>query len=247
MYSVHDNQLLGWVSPFGNPRIKVCCRLPEAYRRLTRPSSPSAAKASAGCAYSLDHITQPAMFSHAGPNDRTKVAGNFTCDGTYRHRHASNRAVTLVARRRTIFYFIFGLSIATRQGRTIGVAPPKSDTWLHQKRTVNERLPSRGRTPTQRANIQAAHALFAWMLAFVTSLTRAIGGAEEDRTPDLLCARQVLSQLSYGPFSKRNVQRGMPGELAGRALRCRRLMRLGTAHAYNDALVSPAFGGSGRI
>ena len=26
-----------------------------------------------------------------------------------------------------------------------------------------------------------------------------LGGAEEDRTPDLLCARQVLSQLSYGP------------------------------------------------
>ncbi len=28
------------------------------------------------------------------------------------------------------------------------------------------------------------------------------GGAEEDRTPDLLRARQVLSQLSYGPFAK---------------------------------------------
>ena len=28
------------------------------------------------------------------------------------------------------------------------------------------------------------------------------GGAEEDRTPDLLCARQVLSQLSYGPRGK---------------------------------------------
>ncbi len=26
-----------------------------------------------------------------------------------------------------------------------------------------------------------------------------IGGAEEDRTPDLLRARQALSQLSYGP------------------------------------------------
>ena len=25
------------------------------------------------------------------------------------------------------------------------------------------------------------------------------GGAEEDRTPDLLRARQALSQLSYGP------------------------------------------------
>ncbi len=27
-----------------------------------------------------------------------------------------------------------------------------------------------------------------------------IGGAKEDRTPDLLRARQALSQLSYGPF-----------------------------------------------
>ena len=27
-----------------------------------------------------------------------------------------------------------------------------------------------------------------------------IGGAEEDRTPDLLRARQALSQLSYGPM-----------------------------------------------
>ena len=33
-------------------------RLPEAYRKLQRPSSPSAAKASTRCACSLDHITQ---------------------------------------------------------------------------------------------------------------------------------------------------------------------------------------------
>jgi hypothetical protein len=26
------------------------------------------------------------------------------------------------------------------------------------------------------------------------------GGAKEDRTPDLLRAKQALSQLSYGPF-----------------------------------------------
>ena len=26
-----------------------------------------------------------------------------------------------------------------------------------------------------------------------------VGGAEEDRTPDLLLAKQALSQLSYGP------------------------------------------------
>ena len=30
---------------------------------------------------------------------------------------------------------------------------------------------------------------------------REFGGAEEDRTPDLLRARQALSQLSYGPLS----------------------------------------------
>ena len=36
---------------------KLVCQLPEAYRRLRRPSSPVIAKASTVCAYSLDHIT----------------------------------------------------------------------------------------------------------------------------------------------------------------------------------------------
>ena len=36
---------------------KLVCQLPEAYRRLRRPSSPDIAKASTVCAYSLDHIT----------------------------------------------------------------------------------------------------------------------------------------------------------------------------------------------
>ena len=49
--------LAEWVSPFGHPRIKVCCRLPEAFRRLPRPSSPLTAKASTVCACSLDPIT----------------------------------------------------------------------------------------------------------------------------------------------------------------------------------------------
>jgi hypothetical protein len=38
----HDS---GWVSPFGNLRIKACLPLPGAYRSLLRPSSPSGAKA----------------------------------------------------------------------------------------------------------------------------------------------------------------------------------------------------------
>ena len=41
--------LLEWVPPFGNPRINACLRLPEAYRSLPRPSSPSIAKASTVC------------------------------------------------------------------------------------------------------------------------------------------------------------------------------------------------------
>src|SRR5580658_76493 len=36
---------------------KLVCQLPDAFRRLPRPSSPSTAKASTMCAYSLDHIT----------------------------------------------------------------------------------------------------------------------------------------------------------------------------------------------
>lgn len=38
-----------WVSPFGNPRIKACSRLPMAYRSVPRPSSPLSAKASTRC------------------------------------------------------------------------------------------------------------------------------------------------------------------------------------------------------
>ncbi len=56
MYSVHDTLAGG----FPHSEIlgsKPVCRLPEAYRRLPRLSSPVAAKASTMCAYSLDHIT----------------------------------------------------------------------------------------------------------------------------------------------------------------------------------------------
>ena len=35
-------------------------------------------------------------------------------------------------------------------------------------------------------------------------LEERIGGAEEDRTPDLLTASQALSQLSYGPTRERS-------------------------------------------
>ncbi len=36
-------------------------------------------------------------------------------------------------------------------------------------------------------------------LSLVIAMVKNNGGAREDRTPDLLRARQALSQLSYGP------------------------------------------------
>ena len=49
------------LTPSGFPHSDISgsksgCRLPEAFRRLQRPSSPPAAKASTVCACSLDHI-----------------------------------------------------------------------------------------------------------------------------------------------------------------------------------------------
>ena len=44
--SPRDGKGRRWVSPFGNPRIKACSRLPPAYRSVPRPSSPLSAKAS---------------------------------------------------------------------------------------------------------------------------------------------------------------------------------------------------------
>ena len=50
-------------------------RLPEAYRRLRRPSSPLAAKASTGCTFMLDHIIQRMLQlpCHGSANGQPKV------------------------------------------------------------------------------------------------------------------------------------------------------------------------------
>jgi hypothetical protein len=44
------------VAPFGNPGITACLQLPQAYRSLPRPSSPSCAKASTVRPYTLDLV-----------------------------------------------------------------------------------------------------------------------------------------------------------------------------------------------
>ncbi len=66
----------GWVSPFGNPRIKVCSRLPRAYRRVLRPSSPLHAKAFTRCPFLCLRYSRPC----AGKNPRPERQNSFTRD-----------------------------------------------------------------------------------------------------------------------------------------------------------------------
>ena len=55
------------VSPFGYPRIVVCLRLPEAFRRSLRPSSALYAKTSAvrSCLFNLFRELLPSFFRHS--------------------------------------------------------------------------------------------------------------------------------------------------------------------------------------
>ena len=57
-----------WVSPFGDLRITGCSPLPEAFRRVPRPSSPLGAKASTKCPYlSLENLSIPMRQHTPGP------------------------------------------------------------------------------------------------------------------------------------------------------------------------------------
>jgi hypothetical protein len=69
--------LTQWVSPFGHRRLNAFCQLPVAFRRLTRPSSPSIAKASTVCAYSLDLITPRSLELYDALNSRVSDADTY--------------------------------------------------------------------------------------------------------------------------------------------------------------------------
>ena len=65
-----DNQSsTDWVVPFGNPRIKDYLHLPQAYRSLSRPSSPPRAKASAMCPFLLSYYQHTFPFSQISAGD----------------------------------------------------------------------------------------------------------------------------------------------------------------------------------
>ena len=101
MYSVHDTQLM--LGGFPHSEIsgsQSVCRLPKAYRRLQRLSSPLTAKASTVCASSLDHITPSNLVTVYNREDdiRRKFAlennANFTL--TRLITSESNQSVTSI-------------------------------------------------------------------------------------------------------------------------------------------------------
>ena len=163
------------------PGSKPVCRLPGAYRKLLRPSSPVIAKASTICTCSLDPIT---LKPRAGRFVQIEVL--------------ATGILTLVPE-----------SIRLGRNRVDTIATHAStlgDRCTCFFRIVKERTAS----PVKRPEVslgaylrslgnldQATVSFFILLLSSFQS-----GGGERDRTDDLLLAKQALSQLSYTPDKK---------------------------------------------
>ena len=100
----------------GFPHSEICgsapiCRLPAAYRRLSRPSSPIIAKASTTCTYSLDPITLlPPTTKH--PRAKSPKASQ-------RNKKFSRLCVVpSIARSNNTMQYITQLALATKARNT---------------------------------------------------------------------------------------------------------------------------------
>ena len=58
--------------------------------------------------------------------------------------------------------------------------------------------------------VQSSHQTRLFCLFYEVFKVHEVGGDEENRTPDPLLARQVLSQLSYGPIDYLRVEPSKP-------------------------------------
>ena len=148
---------------------KLACQLPEAYRRLQRPSSPVVAKASTTCTCSLDPITLSTEETRrAAPRRR---CNSRTLGRAWRYRSRLSRNTNTAN--------------AISYPDEPGLRKPDS---LHFFRIVkeqpNENVLRNGKVVS---------------ISEEVSESQEPGGANRDRTGDLLLAKQALSQLSYGP------------------------------------------------
>src|SRR5690348_7389508 len=94
----------------GFPHSEICgsapiCRLPAAYRRLSRPSSPIIAKASTTCTYSLDPITLLPLARQREPKSLTP---------SHDHRKLSRLCIPILSDGDTMQYITQCPSTRTR-------------------------------------------------------------------------------------------------------------------------------------
>jgi hypothetical protein len=164
------------VAPFGNPRIKGCLHLPEAYRSLPRPSSLPRAKASTLRPFLLDFYFQL-------PTDKRRTGTDpfprpQPCRSWLETSFPPTRLVRLVKEP----------AGGCPRSRAL---PSRTKTFpAHCRRRRLLHAPLRaGRSRRPRtAALPARRGWRQWL--------RAAGGEYRARTGDLLLAKQALSQLS---------------------------------------------------
>ena len=166
------------VSPFGNPRIKACSRLPGAYRGKPRPSSPAGAKASIVCPYTLDRIRD------RNPGRRCNFYPELCCcQRTSRGRTRGSGPRRLRG----------GEPLPVARGEPVVGVPGVEPGTSSLSGTRSNQL-----SYTPGATRPAAAATDSHQPQ-TTSHQPETGGGNRDRTGDLMLAKHVLYQLSYAP------------------------------------------------
>jgi hypothetical protein len=197
MYSGH-----GDLKEAGFPHSEICgsapiCRLPAAYRRLSRPSSPIIAKASTTCTYSLDSITLlPAAFrAESAPGQSPPEHHNVTDITLLRLSLCIRARIASNAEHDAIHNPVSPRRLATHA--TLRAHPrPRGQLYLLSQIVKEQPIAVSRRNTNQH---RASATLIAGSSCAQAPVPGPAGGANRDRTDDLLLAKQALSQLSYGP------------------------------------------------
>ena len=88
----------------------------------------------------------------------------------------------------------------TKQSKCLKNTAFKQKTFqIVKERTMREASRDHPNSPSAEANMGSSHRAIVCRTRQVIGRFRRTGGANRDRTGDLLVANQTLSQLSYGP------------------------------------------------